>query len=136
MTYQDKRINHLLWMQMERGIMRYLMSNTEGRRDGAEKAHWHIELTHIYMASILFCHKDATHYVREPDGMELFEDIHDHTQELTSYLDTEIGFPLDDRRPDYKTLIPKFFKRFIELADEAVQIFCDRYNIELTDFMD
>ena len=136
MNYKQKRINHLLWMQMDHYIHRYLMANTEGRQDGFEKAHHHMELTKIYLASILFCDKDRTHYVNEPNGMEMFEDIHDHTQELTSYLDTEIGFPLDDTRPDYDTLAPLFFNRFIELADEAAQIFCDRYNIELTDFMD
>lgn len=47
----------------------------------------------------------------------MYNIIHDATQDLTSFLDEEIGFPLEDPRPDYSKFIPLFFSEFIRHAD-------------------
>ena len=126
---QNERINHLLWMQMEFHVVRYLISNTAGRLDGYQKAHHHMKLTEIYLASLLMVDPDDVFRVEEPDGMELQRKVHDHTQELTAYMDDIIGFPIDGENPDYKTLKHKFFKKFIILADEAVEMYMEENNL-------
>ncbi len=50
-------------------------------------------------------------------GTMVYTYIHDATQKLTDYMDEVIGFPLENKRPDYDTLAPKFFEEFIRLAD-------------------
>ena len=114
------RNKHLLWLLMRRNIMRYLMSNTHKRLDGAQKAHHHIEMCNIYIAGVLQCYPDGVHFQRDPDGMAVFRAVHDHTQKLTNNLDTEIGFPLEDTRPPYDSLCLLFFNEFLILADEAI----------------
>jgi len=109
-----KRLNHTLWMLMEFHIHRYLISNTFDRLDGAGKGMHHQELCNIYIASVEFCEKDECFI-----HIEKLELIHEKTQELTSYMDEVIGFPIDSR-PDYDDLAPKFFRKFIELADNAL----------------
>ena len=108
------RFNHALWLLMEFNVNRYLMCNAEGRLDGFEKAKNHIELCYIYMAAMLGMSKEkvGSRY------RKLFMLIHDNTQYLTGYMDTEIGFPITGR-PDYHKLAPLFFTKFIELAHEA-----------------
>lgn len=99
-------------------VARYLMSNAEGRWDGAEKAQRHRELCQFYVA--------AVRGVSDPESVPVdFYDeyvrVHDHTQQLTDNLDIEIGFP-EKGRPDYERLEPKFFERFHALALEALGV--------------
>jgi hypothetical protein len=125
----EKRINHLLWLLMERPIHRYLMSNAEGRLDGAEKAEQHIQMSYIYVASRMGTPIDLAPRIRynwyAKDGTEyeafLYKHIHDETAEnLTDYMDEVIGFPITGR-PDYNDLAPKFFKEFLRIADKAYE---------------
>ncbi|TXT25146.1 MAG: hypothetical protein FD134_1222 [Gallionellaceae bacterium] len=97
-------------------VGRYLMSNADGRQNGAEKAHYHMELCKFYVA-VTRGHDDPR-TVRE-EYEEDFEVVHERTQELTSFLDERIGFPLTGR-PDYDTLKPLFFDLFHELAMAAL----------------
>lgn len=100
-----------LYGQMRFDIMRYLIANTHGRLDGAEKAERHLKLSTCFCDMVF----GADEY--ETDVMMA---VHDGTQALTSYMDTEIGFPVFDRHPDIDTLAPLFFARFIELAHAAL----------------
>ncbi|HEX7330347.1 MAG TPA: hypothetical protein VF290_02540 [Pyrinomonadaceae bacterium] len=92
-------------------IDRYLMSNALNRIDPAEKAERHIQLCKFYVAAVRGCSLDNAMSDFEDD----FDRLHDESQELTSSLDTEIGFPLD-QTPDYANLNPKFFERFHAIA--------------------
>ncbi len=114
MTEKEK---HLFWMVTEFTINRYLMSNAHGRWDGAEKAQRHAELCDAYVAYHFCCAQDDAMC----DHSDEWDAVHDKTQELTSYMDREIGFPLD-KRPDYGTLAPKFLERFIELAGKGIKL--------------
>jgi hypothetical protein len=105
---------HLLWLLMEHGIFRYLLSNTRGRLNGSEKAEQHLNLSAIFVAAKKMCSIDKA---KSYDECMI---VHDATQKLTGYLDTEIGFPIDeDDDIDYDKLSRKFFDKFIALADEA-----------------
>jgi len=111
-----KRKNlHLLWMLMEFPIIRYLLSNTRGRLNGMEKAEQHINLCAIFIASYKQCSIDKAR--TDEDWIK----IHEATQKLTGYLDTEIGFPVNEEscEIDYDKLAKKFFKRFIALAENC-----------------
>lgn len=124
----EQRLKHALYMLMSFPIHRYLMANTTGRLDGAEKADVHLRLSYIYIASQMGI-VDPDGATRVMVGAKTHDDgwvqhgtmaytyIHDATQELTDYMDEVIGFPIDDTRPDYDTLAPKFFEEFIRLAD-------------------
>jgi hypothetical protein len=96
-------------------VHRYLMANTHGRWDGAEKATRHRELCQFYA---------AVHLEVEPEDVELagpmYAAIHEGTQALTDYLDEAIGFPLEGK-PDYDLLAPLFFERFHTLAMAAAE---------------
>ena len=104
-------------------VARYLMSNADGRQDGAEKAHYHMELCKFYVATIRG-HDDPDTVRREHE--DDFQAVHEKTQELTSYLDEVIGFPITGR-PDYDTLKPLFFERFHKLAMTALT-----HNVEVS----
>ena len=93
-------------------IARYLISNADGRQDGAEKAHRHQELCCFYVA--VYFGLDDPDTVRRKHEAE-YKAVHAKTQELTDYLDEIIRFPLQGR-PDYRALIPLFFEKFHELA--------------------
>ena len=122
MSEDKKRIKHLLWLMMEFSINRYLMANTKGRESGGEKADNHINLSMIYVASVKFCDvDDAGQFSSEKGRHLLYMTVHNKTQELTDFMDEFIGFPLEDTRPDYETLAPKFFEEFIRLADLAIE---------------
>ena len=92
-------------------IMRYLMSNADGREDGAKKAARHIELCSFYVAVFHGVEPDLV----IGDYPDDFDAVHEATQELTSYLDERIGFPLKGR-PDYDLLAPLFFEQFYAIA--------------------
>jgi hypothetical protein len=111
-----KQNKHLLWLLMEFGIHRYLLSNTYGRLDGYEKAERNIHLCNIFIASKKYCDIECARFENE----DLFNLIHDKTQALTSYLDTEIKFPVDkdSSEIDYSK---RFFHKFIKLAEQAYQ---------------
>lgn len=95
---------------------RYLMSNAEGRANGAEKALRHLEIASFYIAAFKGVEVDQVQRCFIAD----YKALHDHTQALTDNLDEQIGFPLKGR-PDYDTLVPLFFERFHELAMEYCQ---------------
>lgn len=94
-------------------IHRYLMSNADGREDGAEKALRHLEMCYFYLAA----YKGVSVDQARRDFIDEYSALHDHTQALTDSLDEQIGFPLKGR-PDYDTLAPLFFERFHQLATE------------------
>lgn len=98
-------------------IMRYLISNTDGRLDGAEKALRHLEMSYFYVAAI----KGVDTETVRLDHHDEYMAVHDTTQELTDNLDEAIGFPLRGR-PDYDDLAPKFFEQFHALAMKALGI--------------
>ena len=94
-------------------ICRYLIANTDGRLDGAEKAEKHILLCEYYLEAFAI-------EKYSDDWMELFEQIHDNTQELTDKMDEKIGFPIKGR-PDYDSLEPKFFDIFHSIATKTIE---------------
>jgi len=96
---------------MEFDIHRYLIANSHGVCDGAAKAHHHLNLCRMYVASKKLCRTDEV-----DDVSDYFESIHSSTQRLTDNMDTLIEFPIDSK-PDYDELAPKFFEQFIILAD-------------------
>ena len=110
----DRTAQHAFWLLAQFDIHRYLMANTAGRLDGYEKAERHRRICNIFVALTKRVEIDDVHM----DHFELHQKIHDPSQALTSHLDTAIGFPIDDRHPDYDRLAKRFSKRFIELATE------------------
>jgi hypothetical protein len=105
---------HLLWLLMEFPIHRYLLANTKGRLNGFEKAEQHLKLSAIYVAAKKRCSIDKAKSYDE------WMIVHDATQKLTDYLDTQIGFQIDETDDiDYDKLARKFFDKFIALAEEA-----------------
>ena len=127
------RINNCLWMLMQFDIARYLLSNSHGRWDGAEKATRHIKLCNIYIAThyggLIDINGDA-YGRRERISFDLFEAIHRDTQELTNNLDTAIGFPLESR-PDLDFFMPLFFKAFLKIADKTHRKYKEANNEKL-----
>lgn len=103
-------------------IHRYLMVNAEGRQDGALQAHWHIKLCQFYTA-LAFNYFDPDKVIVFKDGADdLFDKIHEATQDkLTDHLDTVIGFPLKGR-PDYDRLAPLFFVHLHRIAMEQINV--------------
>lgn len=112
----EKLFKQACWLHLSFCINRYLMSNAEGRYDGAEKAMCHIDLCTFYVAAFHgINHVDTVRREREDE----FQAVHEATQELTGYLDEKIGFPLKGR-PDYDTLAPLFFETFHKIAMETL----------------
>ena len=110
------RYKHVCWINTAWTIHRYLMSNADGRWDGAEKALRHRELCQFYVAAVRGQEPDAVQSVDNPD----YTAVHDATAEgLTDRLDEVIGFPITGR-PDYDSLAPKFFEQFHALAMSAL----------------
>lgn len=109
------RFKQACWLSVQFNIARYLMSNADGRWDGAEKAQRHMELCKFYVA--------AVRGFDDADEVDVICDdyiaVHDATSALTDYLDEVIGFPLKGR-PDYDTLGPLFFEKWHELAMGAL----------------
>ena len=95
-------------------VHRYLMANTEGRWDGAEKAQRHREMCQFYVAMYQGQSDPEAVPVSDPDCLR----VHSTTQQLTDRLDEAIGFPLAGR-PDYDLMAARFFERFHELAMRA-----------------
>ncbi len=106
-----------LWINTRFLITRYLMSNAHGRWNGAEKAEVHMELCGIFAETL--CDVPSNYYQTDVLSKP-YKLIHEKTQELTGYLDTAIGFPLDSD-PDYDDLAPKFFKKFYALSRKALK---------------
>lgn len=94
------------------------MCNAEGRWDGAEKAQRHREMCLYYVAAYNGLYSDDNLSI---DYEDQYEAVHTNTQQLTDFLDEQIGFPLSGR-PDYDNLIPLFFDKFHSLALEALNI--------------
>lgn len=116
----DRMFKQACWLHLSHTIHRYLMSNADGRQDGAEKAMRHIQLCTFYVAAV----RGVDDLDRVRSGYPVayeddFQAVHSATQELTDHLDEVIGFPLKGR-PDYDTLAPLFFQRFHALAMGAL----------------
>lgn len=98
-------------IHLDFAINRYLMANADGRADGAEKALRHREICSFYLAA--FKGEDvewvAARFTKDYVG------LHDYTQQLTDFLDEQIGFPIKGM-PDYDLLVPLFFEKFHALA--------------------
>lgn len=107
----DDLIKRAMWRLTAHDVTRYLIANTSGRLDGAEKAERHRRLTEHYLK-----------VWRGPEADDLddfdpeFVTLRQVTRALTDRLDTAIGFPLADKWPDYDTLAVAFFERFHALA--------------------
>lgn len=114
-TQPTDALRNSLWLALDHTMLRYLLSCSHGRWDGAEKATRHIELCNHYVATFLGGSLDDA----MGDHEAAWTAVHEATQELTDNLDTAIGFPLDSR-PDYETLVPKFFEEFHRLATGAL----------------
>lgn len=110
-------LKHACWLHTQTWIHRYLMSNADGRWNGAEKAQRHRELCQFYVA--LFRGKEEEDIKSGID--EDYERVHEDTQELTGYLDEQIGFPLKGR-PDYDPLALLFFEKFHTMALKSLNI--------------
>jgi len=131
MRDRDQFIFHLL---SGFSVTRYLLCNTRGREDGYEKAEAHKEMCQNFIAMTFMCEPDIAwdferkHITRKfgdhkdhnyTFGEGLYDFVHDHTQKLTSHLDT-IGMPTElGVMPDYEKLVPIFEERFFALATEA-----------------
>jgi len=96
-------------------IARYLIS--VARNDGFEKAERHEDLCNFYVALHRGCDPDDARMT--DGGRKMYARIHDHTAQLTSYLDEQIGFESDGRFIDTRKYTPLFFKKFHALAMEA-----------------
>lgn len=107
---------HVCWLHTRFMITRYLMSNAEGRWDGAEKALRHTELCQFYVAAVRG-HDDPDTVRRQFE--DDYQAVHSRTQELTDRMDEAIGFPLVGQ-PKYDKLDRLFFDRFHELAISAL----------------
>ena len=110
----ELKVNHLLWLLMERTSISYLSCHAIGREDGYLKAQCHLELCKIIIAGIYKC--DIDDAARDEDRHLHLKRIHDATQELTDNLSEKIGFPLKERYPDFDKLAPLFFEKFAEIA--------------------
>lgn len=120
MTSTEDRLTHMLWLSMMEDIVKYLLVNTEGLLNGSEKADHHRSLCNTYLASVLLVMPRDIH--RDFDSMDMFDFVHTKTQDLTSFLDDEIGFPLYDRNiPDYAEYTVLFFNKFIKYADDGMK---------------
>lgn len=116
----EQRLETALRTAMDHHIYRYLMANTHGRCSGYDKATHHVQLSYIYVANRAgFVDPERAPRLETTDLTMVYTIIHDASQALTDYMDEVIGFPIDDPRPDYDALVPKFFDEFIRLADEA-----------------
>lgn len=114
-SFLSPALKHVCWLHTQRTVGRYLLSNADGRWDGAEKAMRHMELCQFYVALVRGVEVDEARMQFEDD----YQAVHTKTQELTSHLDTAIGFPIKGR-PDYPELEPKFFSMFHALAMQAL----------------
>lgn len=112
----ENRFKHVCWLHLSFAVNRYLMSNADGRWDGAEKAARHLEMSYFYVAAVRGVEIDAARMHHHDEYMA----VHDRTQALTENLDVEIGFPLVGR-PDYEHLAPLFFEKFHDLAMQALR---------------
>lgn len=107
---------HVCWLYTRHAIVRYLMSNAEGRWSGGEKAERHMELCKFYVAAVRG-HDDPDTVRRQFE--DDYQSVHRKTQILTDNLDTEIDFPLKGR-PNYEKLDRAFFDKFHDLAMSAL----------------
>ncbi len=113
----EKRFKNACRLALAFDIYRYLISNTKGREDGAEKALRHERMCSFYVSVFYGLEDQDQARVNHEDQYQM---VHDKTQELTSYLDEAVGFPLEDRHPDFDKLFPLFFEKFHQLATEVL----------------
>lgn len=110
------KFKHACWLHLRFTIARYLMSNAEGRWDGAEKSMRHDELCRFYVAAVRGCELDDVRVNFEDD----YQHVHTLTQKMTDHMDEVIGFPVEGM-PDYDKLEPLFFEHFHRLAMQALE---------------
>jgi hypothetical protein len=106
---------HLMWLLMKNDIPRYLAVCADGYENGSAKSIIHIHLCDIFIAGYCMCEIEramSLYYTR-------WHIVHEATQELTDYMDDEIGFPKKGT-PDYEKLSPLFFDKFFDLAKNAL----------------
>jgi len=102
-------------IQTQHAVFRYLIANTQGRLDGAEKAQRHKELCDFYVAIWKGCDPDlAMRYHRDE-----WDAIHTATQEMTNHLD-KIGMPTDHSHPKYEDIADRFFDGFHDIAMKLI----------------
>jgi hypothetical protein len=101
------------WLHLQPTIGRYLLSCSDGRWDGAEKAVRHEELCVFYVAVVRGIPLESVRRNAHTDADR--RRVHAKTQALTDYLDEVIGFPLVGA-PDFDELEPKFFEVFHAIA--------------------
>ena len=117
-------VRRALWLLMEKDIRLYLMANTEGRYDNINKATLHATMCENWCKVVLGIDKypssDESFASHGEANIQVLRRIHDETRMVTSYLDTEIGFPIYDRNPDYDALAPLFFEKFLDVCESAM----------------
>lgn len=123
MKVTDKMLIRAMRNAVSFDIRRYLLVNSPGRGDGFEKAERHRELCK-YFVSVL-CDLD----IEKVNSLTPeYKVVHTGTQELTGYLDKEIGLPLSGDAIDFDDLEPKFFDRFYELAVKSLKEYKSKNN--------
>jgi len=116
MKFTERHLRRALRNATSFLVARYLMANSKDRKDGFEKAERHRDLCLIFVSAL--CDIPIGDVRRERHEHK-YDAVHTGTQQLTGYLDREIGFPLDGH-PDYDVMEPLFFDRFYELAVKAL----------------
>lgn len=115
-TNKDTLLKNSCWAAIGHSCAHYLLATY--RCDGALKAHKHEELCNHYVAVVMGCDPDDARRHRAGGSTIVWNRIHEHTANLTSYLDQEIGFKVDEQ-PDLDVLSSAFFDKFHKLAMEA-----------------
>lgn len=111
-TYKYETIKHLLWMQTEWIIDRYILACG---RSGCERAERHIELSTIFVAYKKMISTDNV----KRHWWEQMMKIHDATQDFTGRLDEEIGLNIHDEYIDTDKYSRKFFDIFFDIAEKT-----------------
>lgn len=97
-------------------VVRYLLANTHGRRDGGERAERHINISK-WICRFIFCRGDENY---DPDKvLDSWKVVHDFMAIiLTDKMDEAIGFPIDERPDDYDDLTNKFINVLFDHINE------------------
>lgn len=109
------RLRSAMWHLTCHDMERYLQANASGGPFHAKGA-IHRRLVGYYVA-VWYGLDDL--YVIEDAGVhapDVTMAVHLATQQVTSYLDEAIGFPVDNSRIDYAHYTPLLFAKFHEVA--------------------
>ena len=112
----QKRVDNACRIMLFPIIYRYLLSHSDGRWDGSEKAQRHREMIQFYLA--------MQAGISDPEEIDVtdagYKRLHDATRVVTDHLDEVIGFPLMGK-PDYDRLVPLFFEAFHRIVCSLAQ---------------